>query len=111
MWGELPNRVPTMPFEEFDVSYNKFSGTFPCKVDDKETEAPQSMNLIQNRFSGDICKTVASKVVSINVLEGNMWACGYSPNQDAYRDRFLCGSQGSLAHKLLLSFYNITCYI
>ena len=97
--GTLPDGVSLIPFTEFDVSHNKIGGTIKCTGNSTST-SPLSIDFSVNRISGSICDHILDHVVTIDILQGNLYSCeSFHYLKDAliadpYYNKYTCGSEG-----------------
>jgi hypothetical protein len=92
--GSIPTMLFNQGFSSLDLSFNRFTGTIPENVSDMFY-----FNLQVNLLSGTLPVTW-TEAISINVLQGNMFACKDGigstinlPMHDPSADSYQCGSQ------------------
>jgi hypothetical protein len=98
--GIIPNWLFNHEFSSLDLSFNRFTGTIPENVSGINVfNFNTSLSLQVNLLSGSF-PVAWSEATSINVLEGNMFACkgGVGPTinlpvHDPSADSYQCGSQ------------------
>ncbi|RYH21456.1 hypothetical protein EON65_20640, partial [archaeon] len=98
---DIPNAFRKFPFENLDLSYNKLKGYIQdmtnLNLSYTSSGSGASLNLENNRLSG-ILPSEFREAYDINVLSGNLFACGKDGNKDLAKHdpgshNAICGSQ------------------
>ena len=91
--GTIPISMQERAFEYLDLSFNKLAGTYTGHA---ESAASNSSRLFLevNRLSGRFPAILgAVAMVELNALRVNLFGCGNIPDEDAYSDEYICGSE------------------
>lgn len=92
--NDLPSEVQMRRWHNLDLSFNRIGGTLD------ENFAPQpvtgTLKLANNRLSGAIPNTILDSLGTVDILDGNLFACKFDrsdlPEQDKKQPSYQCGS-------------------
>lgn len=92
LYGSISHRLVSQPFDEMDLSNNRFGGTLPSSVTNASLE--YHFDAAVNRLSGFIPSHIR-KAEDVNILVGNNFDCDSKhpkPEHDPHENDVVCGS-------------------